>query len=87
MWWFDQTDMAEAKRILGDVCCFVGNVPTSLIMTGTVEQVKETCRKLIETCAPGGGYILGGGADIDKGPIENLIAMMDVAKEYGVYKK
>jgi len=87
MWWFDQTDMAEAKRILGDVCCFVGNVPTSLIMTGTVKQVKENCRKLIEDCAPGGGYILGGGADIDKGPIENLIAMMDVAKEYGVYKK
>jgi len=86
VWWFDQTDMAEAKRILGDICCIVGNVPTSLVMTGTAEQVKENCRKLIEACAPGGGYILGGGAHIDKGKIENLRAMMEAAKEYGVYK-
>jgi len=85
VWWFDQTDMAEAKRILGDVCCIVGNVPTSLVMTGTAEQVKEYCRKLIEACAPGGGYILGGGAHIDKSRIENLRAMMEAAKEYGVY--
>ena len=87
VWWFDQTDMTEAKKILGDVCCIVGNVPTSIMMTSTVEQVKETCRKLIEDCAPGGGYILGGGASIDKGKIENLQAMMDSAKEYGVYNK
>jgi len=78
--------MAEAKRILGDVSCIVGNVPTSIMMTSTVEQVKENCRKLIETCAPGGGYILAGGASIDKGKIENLRAMMDAAKEYGAYK-
>ncbi len=87
MWWFDQTDMARAKEIIGDVCCIVGNVPTSVMMTGTTEQVKENCRRLIETCAPGGGYILGGGAHIDRGKIENLKAMMDAAKEYGVYKK
>jgi hypothetical protein len=85
MWWFDQTDMAEAKRILGDICCIVGNVPTSVVMTGTVEQVKENCRKLIEDCAPGGGYILGGGASVDHAKIENLQAMMEAACEYGTY--
>jgi len=86
IWWFDQTDMAQAKKILGDVCCIVGNVPTSVVMTGTVGQVKENCRKLIEDCAPGGGYILGGGASIDNGKIENLQAMMEAAYEYGVHK-
>ncbi|MGD9118597.1 MAG: uroporphyrinogen decarboxylase family protein [Dehalococcoidia bacterium] len=85
VWWFDQTDMVQAKKILGDVSCIVGNVPTSVVMTGTVEQVKETCHKLIENCAPGGGYILGGGAVVDNGKIENLQAMMKAAKEYGVY--
>ena len=85
VWYFDQTDMKEAKRVLGDVCCLMGNVPTSIIMKGTVQQVKEACRKLIEDCAPGGGYILSGGASIDNGKIENLKAMMDAAKEYGVY--
>ena len=57
------------------------------MMTGTSDQVKENCRKLIETCAPGGGYILAGGAHIDKGDIANLKAMMEAAYEYGVYKK
>ncbi len=85
-WWFDQTDMARAKEVLGNVCCIMGNVPTSLMMTGTPQEVKEHCRKLIEVCGKGGGYILTGGAQIDKGPPENLRAMMAAAKEYGVYK-
>lgn len=86
VWWFDQTNMVQAKKTIGDICCIVGNVPTSVMMKGSVEQVKENCRKLIEDCASGGGYILGGGASIDRGKMENLRAMMDAAKEYGVYK-
>ena len=61
VWWFDQTDMAQAKKTIGDICCIVGNVPTSIVMKGTVQQVKDNCRQLIKDCAPGGGYILGGG--------------------------
>jgi len=64
----------------------MGNVPTSLMMTGTPQEVKEHCRKLIEVCGKGGGYVLTGGANIDKGPAENMRAMMAAAKEYGVYK-
>jgi uroporphyrinogen-III decarboxylase len=86
IWWFDQTDMAEAKRTIGDICCIVGNVPTSVIITGTAAQVKEYCRKLIKDCAKGGGYILGGGASAENGKIENFKAMMDAAKEFGTYK-
>jgi hypothetical protein len=85
-WWFDQTDMARAKKELGDVCCIMGNVPTSLMMTGTAQEVKEHCRKLIEVCGKGGGYVLTGGASIDKGPAQNMHAMMAAAKEYGTYK-
>jgi uroporphyrinogen-III decarboxylase len=87
VWYFDQTDMAEAKKVLGNVSCIVGNVPSSLMMTGTSAQVKENCRRLIESCSPGGGYILAGGASIDKGDMANLRAMMEAAYEYGVYKK
>ncbi len=85
VWYFDQTDMAEAKKILGNVSCIVGNVPTSVVMTGTPQEVKEYCRKLIETCAPGGGYILAGGASINKGNPENLHVMMQAVEEYGKY--
>ncbi len=86
-WWFDATDMAKAKKILGDRCCIQGNVPVSLLVTGTPKDVKEYCRKLIETCAPGGGYVLSAGAMADEAKIENVIAMVDAAREYGVYKK
>ncbi len=85
IWMFDQTDMADAKRILGGTCCIVGNVPASLAYTGTAEEMKNYCRKLIETCAPGGGYMLSGGSTFDMAKPENMRAMMDAAKEYGVY--
>jgi Uroporphyrinogen decarboxylase (URO-D) len=85
MWQFDQTDMAEAKRILGPTTCIAGNVPTSVMCTGTAAEVKNYCRKLIEICAPGGGYILMGGASATETCPENLKAMMEAAKEYGTY--
>ena len=86
-WLFDQTDMSEAKKALNGIACISGNIPSSLVCTGTPEKVKEYCRYLIDTCAPGGGYILAGGASATEAPAENLRAIMDVAKQYGVYKK
>jgi uroporphyrinogen-III decarboxylase len=85
-WMFDQTNMADAKRIVGKTCSISGNVPSSLMCTGTARQVKEYCRKLIETCAPGGGYLLTGGASATETCKDNLKAMMEAALEYGVYK-
>jgi uroporphyrinogen-III decarboxylase len=84
-WGFDQTDMAEAKRIVGRNCCIYGNVPSSVVLTGTAREVKENCRKLIEICAPGGGYILAGGASATEARPENLRAFMQAAREYGMY--
>jgi hypothetical protein len=85
-WYFDQTDIFKAKEKIGDKCCIIGNLPSSLLMTGTPQQVKEQCRKLIEGCGKGGGYILAAGANLDQGNPENVRAMMAAAKEYGVYK-
>jgi uroporphyrinogen-III decarboxylase len=85
IWYFDRTDMFRAKKILGDNACIAGNVPASLMITGTPKDVKEYCRKLIEVCGAGGGFILTGGASIDKGDPANLHAMTEAAMEYGVY--
>ena len=87
VWMFDQTNMANAKKTVGKVSCIAGNVPVSIAYTGTPKEMKEYCRKLIETCAPGGGFILSGGSTFDMAKPENLRAMMDAVKEYGVYKK
>lgn len=87
MWRFDKTDMASAKKMVGRTCCISGNVPASLMITGTPQEVKKYCRKLIETCAPGGGYVLAGGcsATETKNP-QNFRVFMEAAKEYGMYK-
>ena len=85
VWYFEYMDMARAKATVGKNNCIAGNLPVSVVVTGTPEDVKEGCRKLIETCAPGGGYILSAAASMDQGKIENLHAMMDAAREYGVY--
>ena len=84
-WMFDQTDMKRAKQILGANCSISGNIPTSLLATGTPKEIKEYAKNLIETCAPGGGYMLRPGASADEAKLENIFAMFETAKEYGVY--
>ncbi len=84
IWFFEHMDMAKAKKILGHTC-IAGNVPVSVMCTGKPEEVKERCRKLIEICAPGSGYILTAGAYMDIGNPDNIRAMMAAAKEYGKY--
>jgi hypothetical protein len=86
VWWFDQTDMLKAKKMLGSKFCIQGNVPSSLIVTGSPADVKEYCRKLIEGCGKGGGYILGAGCVADNPKLENLRAMMSAVKQFGVYR-
>jgi uroporphyrinogen-III decarboxylase len=85
LWYFDRTDMFRAKKILGDNACIAGNVPASLLITGTPKEVKEYCRKLIEICGQGGGFILTGGASIEKGNPDNLRAMTEAVMKYGIY--
>jgi uroporphyrinogen-III decarboxylase len=86
LWSFEDIDMARAKKVLGGVACIAGNVPVSVLYTKTPQEVKEACRRLIETCAPGGGYILTSAASMNEGNPANLRAMMEAVKEYGVYK-
>jgi uroporphyrinogen-III decarboxylase len=84
LWHFDQTDMVKAKQALGKTQCVTGNVPSSLICTGTPQAVKDYCKKLLDLFAKDGGYILNGGASCAEAKAENLRAMMDAAKEYKI---
>jgi len=86
IWYFEEMDMAKAKEVLGNNACIAGNLPAAVLCTGTPQDVKEGCRRLIETCAPGGGYILTASASMNRGNPDNLRAMMEAAQEYGVYQ-
>jgi len=86
VWWFDRTDMVRAKETVGKVACIAGNVSLSLLCTGTEDEVREYCRRLIDTAGKDGGFILSTGAGMEGAKPENVRAMIDFTKEYGVYK-
>jgi len=85
IWHFDDTDMARAKKVLGKTACIAGNVPISLLSTGAPGEVKEYCKKLIDVAGKDGGFIMTSGGVIDKAKPENVRAMIEFTKEYGVY--
>jgi uroporphyrinogen-III decarboxylase len=77
--------MLKAKEILKDHVCIEGNVPSSLLQIGSVQEVKDYCKNLIDTVGKGGGYILGPRSSTDEVKPENLKAMIEFTKEYGRY--
>jgi hypothetical protein len=87
IYWFETVDIAKAKDILGDTVCFRGNVPVSLLYTGTPEQVKEYVKKLIDVVGRGGGLMVDCGIWFDEAKHENVKAMVEFTKEYGVYNR
>lgn len=82
---FEATDMVKAKEILGDTVCIRGNVPLSIMATGTPDQVRACCKKLIDTVAKEGGYIMDTSTGLDDAKPENVKALFDFTREYGVY--
>ncbi len=82
---FDRTDMAQARKILGGKSCIGGGFPISLIVTGDVRQVEDETKKLLETAAGDGGYILSIGCAMDEAKEDTLKAFIRTGKQYGKY--
>lgn len=79
------TDAFKAKEVLGGKQCIDGNVPNSLLAMGSEQDVEEHCRKLIDVCGKGGGYIMDFSALIDEGSIPNMRKMIETTHKYGKY--
>jgi uroporphyrinogen-III decarboxylase len=85
VYWFEDVDMGKAREVLGGKVCIMGNVPMSLLVGGTTDQVREYCRKTIDMAGRDGGYIMSAAAVMDGARPENVRAMVDATREYGVY--
>lgn len=79
----ESTDIKRAKEVLGDVACICGNLPINMLEYGKKEDVIDYCKFLIDTCAPGGGYIFDTDGSIENAKPENLDAMFDTMFTYG----
>jgi len=86
LYWFEKVDWARAKEVLGDTVCLRGGMSPSLLHSGTVQEVKDRVKWLIDTAGRGGGLIVDCGIWFDEARPENVKAMIDFTKEYGVYR-
>ena len=86
IWIFDQSDMKEVYKRFKGWACFGGNVPVSMMKAGTPADVENYVKRLIDDVAGDGGFILSTGAVLDDAQPENLHAMIDTGKKYGVYQ-
>ena len=83
-------DAARLKKEFGGKIVFWGGgCDTQSVLGGaTPEEVREHVRARLEIFAPGGGYIFNQVHNIQRNiPTENVIAMLDAARRYGVYAK
>ena len=83
---FEQVDLALAKKKLGDMACIAGGFPAWIVEQGTKQQVIDEVKRVLDICAPGGGYIFEGGYSFGEAPLENVEAMFETVLEYGKYK-
>ena len=60
-------------------------IDTGLLMHGTKEAVVEETKRLLDICAPGGGYIMSNSMSIDQCKRENLTAWYEAVMKYGKY--
>ena len=60
-------------------------MPVSMLKAGTPQDVENYVKRLLDDVAQDGGFILSTGAVLDDATPENLHAMIDAGKEYGVY--
>lgn len=81
----ENTDIFRAKEILKDHVCLEGNLPCSVLQTGTVDDVKACVKKLIDVVGKDGGYVISANSSLDYVKPENLQTMIEFAKEYGQY--
>lgn len=82
---FEQVDIAKAKRALADTVCITGNIPSSLLIYGNKQQVIDETKRMIEDCAPGGGFIMDCSIVLDHYNEENMEAWRRTTLDYGEY--
>jgi len=79
-------DLKRLKADFGDSVVFQGGIDTQQVLRDRPKKVEREVKRVIDIMAPGGGYLLGPShnftADI---PIQNIITMIETAKNYGQY--
>ena len=81
-------DLPRLKSEFGDKILFNGAIDSHhVLINGTPDFVRQKTREVLEAMKPGGGYVAGASHDwiLEETPLENVLAMFDAIREFGVY--
>lgn len=82
----DRGDIFRVHKEIGHKFCISGGISNFLLSYGTEDEVRDHCKKVIDGVAGDGGYIMDASAIMQNDTkTENLKAMTDFTREYGVY--
>jgi hypothetical protein len=80
-------DLAQLKRDYGEHLTLIGNVDcASVLVDGPIEAVRARTKWVIETAAPGGGFLLSTSNSVHPGVVPAYyLTMVETAREVGNY--
>lgn len=77
------TPVTEAKRLYGDRIAILGGIDVDKLSTLPEDELRRYVRKIIDGCAPGGGYALGSGNSVaNYVKVENYLAMLEEGRKW-----
>ena len=81
------SDLAALKKHYGNNIVFCGGIDSHRILPhGSVAEVREEVRRVIEALGPGGGCMIGAVHTVmNDVPPQNVLAMVDAVEEFGQY--
>lgn len=80
-------DLESIKRDFGKDLVFNGCLDVLHPFEGSLEDVKDIVKRTIDIMAPGGGFILGPTHNYAPHlPMDKILTVFELAKEYGKYK-
>jgi len=82
-------DLQTLKDDFGDRILFNGAIDAQgVLLDGTPAKVRKESRKVLKIMMPGGGYVGGASHDaiLEDTPVENVAAMFETIREFGVYR-
>ena len=82
---FEDVDMEEAKKKLGDTACIAMGMRTQTLMQKGPAEVEEEVKRTFDILAPGGGFISTNSIALDYVSAENMHAWRDAVEKYGRY--
>jgi len=85
---YETGDLVKIKEKMGKKMVIMGGMPVSLLYFGNKQEIADKCQELLDTLAPGGGYIFSTDKTMmtmNDGKPENMITACEYIEAHGKY--